>query len=184
MIPYRKDRIFRKKLISFPKGLFKVSMTESKNVVFLSLIIFLSFGLAGILGIMTEVSNLLTTIIEEKSLSKSYFPVFFLLGLIIPLIYLFFARNRIGVRIVIYPYLILLAGQILTEISLVLFLGKGIGVLIGLVFSSARLIQIKQLLLLAKRSRPIQIFLYIQFLLWTFNVVQISLNRIYLLFRI
>ena len=179
MIPYGKDRIFRKKLISFLKGLFKVSMTESKSVAFFSLIIFLSFGLAGILGIMTEVSNLLTTIIEEKSLPKSYFPVFFVLGLIIPMIYLFFDRNRTGVRIVIYPYLILLAGQILTEISLVFLLGKGIGVLIGLVFSTARLIQIKQLLCLCERSKLMHSFLYIEFLLWTFNAAQIVINRIY-----
>ncbi len=168
--------------MSFVKCLFNVSMKENKSVALLSLLLFLSFGLAGIFGIMTETNNLLITIIDEKPLPKPYFPVFFVVGLIIPVIFLLFARNRSHLKIVIYPYLILLAGQILTEISLVFLLGKGIGVLIGLVFSTARLIQIKQLLFLAERSKLMKLFLYMQFLLWIFNVVQISLNRVYPLF--
>ena len=170
--------------MSFVKCLFNVSMKENKSVALLSLLLFLSFGLAGIFGIMTETNNLLITIIDEKPLPKPYFPVFFVVGLIIPVIFLLFARNRSHLKIVIYPYLILLAGQILTEISLVFLLGKGIGVLIGLVFSAIRVIQIKQLLSIVERHDLIKFFLYIEFLLWTFNVVQIFFNRIYLLFRI
>ena len=184
MIPYVKDRRYRRKLMPFFKGIFKLSIRESKSVALLSLILFVGFGLAGIFGIMTEVNNLLITIIEDKSLPKLYFLLFFVVGLIVPVIYLFFARNRPYVRTVIYPYLILLAGQILTEISLVFLLGKGIGVLIGLVFSATRVIQIKQLLSIVERHNLIKFFLYIEFLLWTFNAVQIVLNRIYPLFYI
>ena len=128
-------------------------------------------------GILNEFNDLLNQTIVKRGLPRYYFPIYFSFGLLMPLILRFCKSSRTDLKVFIDPYLILLFFQIITEVILVLQVGKGIGVIVGLVFSILRLFQLKQLLLLKKDFKIINIFLYFQLVIWTFNVVQIVFNR-------
>ena len=154
-------------------------MERSTRVILLSFILFLGFVLAALLGVFNDISQSLNIIIQQKPLPKIYFPIFFLIGLVIPLIYFLLFRDRTYVRLIINPYLILLSGQILIELVLVNLLDKWIGVIIGFVFSVLRVIQIRRLSPLSNGSIMMQLFLNVELSLWSFNTLHISLNRIW-----
>ena len=153
-------------------------MVKQKNVIHVGLTLFTGFLLIGMTGIFDDLNQLCNQVIENNPLPKYYFHVYFVLGLILPILFRFYSRKRTTLNHIFDSYLILFFFQIVSELVVVLLIGKGISVLVGLVFSCLRVIQLKQFLSISKESRFINRFLYFQLTLWSFNVLQILLNRI------
>jgi hypothetical protein len=82
------------------------------------------------------------------------------------------------VRRVLDPYLALLAAQLVSEVVVVLSGGKGLGVVVGLVFSLVRLLQLRQLWPMTTTSAWLRRLLLLQLVVWGLNVVQIGVNRL------
>ncbi len=154
------------------------SFTVSNDKLFISnLLILSSFIIFALAGGWNFLERALSEIIQERPLPKIYFPIFFAFGLLMPVLISLINRSQKSVQTIFEPYLILLAGQIITEISLVLLVGKGMGVIVGLVFSLLRLIQLQILLPFSKGLKAVNYILYVQILLWSLNVAQIIFNR-------
>ena len=153
-------------------------IARNKRDISYSLFILVIFVALGVLGQLNELDAILKIIIEKKPLPGYYFPIYLLIGLCIPVLLRFSRIKRIYREYLIDPYLILLFFQILTELILVCLIGKGIAVIVGFVFSLARLIQIGKLLNLSKAFNYMSFFLYIQFVLWTLNIVNIIFSRL------
>ena len=108
-----------------------------------------------------------------------YFPIFIVLGVLPPIIIRAIEEKEYITRKIIDPYLLLLGFQILTEIFLFIIVGKGLGVVVGLIYSSLRIIQLQQLWSIKiTLSKSIKIFLLVQTILWPINIVNILLTRI------
>ena len=78
-------------------------------------------------------------------------------------------------RAVLDPFQLLLAGQLMSEVAVVLLGAKGLAVLVGLVFSLLRLLQIPRLWPL---SAPLSWLQLLQAVVWGMNVLRIGVNRI------
>jgi hypothetical protein len=78
---------------------------------------------------------------------------------------------------VLDPYLALLAGQILTEGLVTRAGGKGLGVLVGMVFTLIRLWQLKLLWPLASRPAWLRRWLVLELVLWSVNALQMLAFR-------
>jgi hypothetical protein len=86
-------------------------------------------------------------------------------------------RRRPETARVLDPYLVLLAGQILTEGLVTQAGGKGLGVLVGMVFTLIRLWQLKLLWPLARRPAWLRRWLVLALVLWGGNALQMLAFR-------
>ncbi|WP_320667379.1 hypothetical protein [Prochlorococcus sp. MIT 1307] len=153
-------------------------MSTGKIALKASILTLFAFILLAALGILNEPNEAIELIMQQRPLPKLYFPTFFVLGLILPIAYRLFAVSQILKSLVISPYLILMFGQIFSELILIILVGKGIGVIIGFIFTGLRLIQLSQFFRLSYRSLILNSFLVIQMLIWIINMIHISLNRL------
>ena len=151
-----------KELLYTKKGIFRVS-----------LLMILTLLLTDVVGLLRPFEIILTARIEESPLPKVYFPIFILLGLLIPLIIKFKNIKNNRINLVISPYLYLLLAQILTELFFVVIIGKGMGVIIGLLFSSLRIVQLRYFWILINNRINLKILVVIQLILWSVNIIQI-----------
>ena len=105
------------------------------------------------------------------------FVIMIIIGLLIPIIIRLLYKHPYINKKILDPYLIFLLGQIFTELLLVQLLGKGAGVIVGFLFSSMRLGQLKSFLHQCQNNQLIISFVYLQLILWSINCVQIIGNR-------
>ena len=144
----------------------------------LSLIIFILFVIISNTLVNENFHIVLSNIIDSNPNKRIYFPVYLILGLIGPIAIRIKSNNYIMKNRILDPYLILLTGQIITEALLVPFKGKGIGFLIGIIFSSFR---IRQIILFKRFNSGLivqKIFLVTMFVIWSYNIIHIILYRI------
>jgi len=112
-----------------------------------------------------------------RPLPAWYFLLFILLGALVPLVLRWLHRRRPETARVLDPYLVLLAGQILTEGLVTQAGGKGLGVLVGMVFTLIRLWQLKLLWPLARRPAWLRRWLVLALVLWGGNALQMLAFR-------
>tara|TARA_Y100001968_G_C19261661_1_gene669597 strand:+ start:94 stop:579 length:486 start_codon:yes stop_codon:yes gene_type:complete len=122
------------------------------------------------------ISNL-NIIINREPLPSFYFELFIIIGLVAPIIIRIVNKHIYINKNVLDPYLIFLLGQIITEILVVKLLGKGGGVVVGFLFSSLRLGQLKSLVNHCHKNLIFLAFIYLQLILWSVNCIQIIGNR-------
>ncbi len=128
--------------------------------------------------ITDDIHILLSNIIENDPNNKVYFPLYVILGLILPII-LRLKSNDFKIRSkLLDSYLILLSSQILTELLLVPSKGKGIGFIIGMIFTLFRL---NQLILFKQTNSCLRIenlFIHSMIAIWGYNLLHIVLYRL------
>jgi len=139
--------------------------------------------LLAISGALQGLVAALMVVMAEHPLPRWYFLIFISLGSVLPLIWRLRARRQALVRRILDPYLIVLAGQMLSEILLVLLAGKGMGVVVGFCFTVVRLAQILTLRPLALGARGMLMLLNLELVLWSFNLGHILLRRFLPLLR-
>jgi len=71
----------------------------------------------------------------------------------------------------------LLLGQLISEVLVVLAGGKGLGVLVGMVFTLLRLVQLPQLWPMAARDSGLRLLLLVLAALWGWNALQMLIWR-------
>ena len=153
-------------------------MLKKKDTIRVGLLFLAVFILGSVTDIFEDFNQLFEQIIIDNPLPDYYFPAYFTLGLLFPLALRVYIRDRSNLSNIIDSYFVLILFQILCELVVVLLIGKGITVFVGLFFSSLRLIQLRQFLSIAKNSTLTNRFLQFQFVLWTFNILQIIFNRL------
>lgn len=143
----------------------------------------LSAGLAAVLtvaalaGALAPLERGLAGVMAARPLPAWYFLLFILLGALLPLMLRWLHRRQPEGARVLDPYLVLLAGQILTEGLVTRAGGKGLGVLVGMVFTLIRLWQLKLLLPLAQRPAWLRRWLVLELVLWSVNALQMLAFR-------
>ncbi len=149
-----------------------------KNIVLCSIVLNIILFILYLSGILEKLSRQLTLVIEIQPVSKIYFSIFILLSLIVPLIYKISIKlNEQNIKI-LNSYLLFLLAQIVTEVSFILILDKGVAVIVGLLFSVVRLFHIVSSLKLIRLNKSFSILMKSILILWTINIVQILANRI------
>jgi hypothetical protein len=116
---------------------------------------------------------------RPRPLPSGYLGVFLLLGALLPLLLRLLGRARPAVRQLLDPYLVLLAGQVVSEAILVLAGGVALGVVVGSVFTLLRLGQLLGLAVLLgpRLGGRLRVLLVGLSLLWTLNLLQLVTNR-------
>lgn len=143
----------------------------------------LSAGLAAVLtvaawaGVLAPLERGLAGEMAVRPLPAWYFLLFILLGALLPLVLRWLHRRQPEAARVLNPYLVLLAGQILTEGLVTRAGGKGLGVLVGLVFTLIRLWQLKLLWPLTHRPAWLRHWLVLELVLWSINALQMLAFR-------
>ncbi len=132
-------------------------------------------------GVLKPLEARLVLVMAAHPLPTWYFPTFLLLGSLLPLLVRLLRRRDQALRRLLDPYLILLAGQIATEVVLVLLAGKGLGVVVGFWFTLMRLWQLLQLRINAARMPGVQMLFTLELVLWAVNALHIVLRRLLLL---
>ena len=152
-----------------------------KDSIIKSLIISAGFFLAGLIGILTYPERVLEEIILGNPLPKYYFPLFLILGLIVPLILRAKYKSNSELKLGLDPYFILLFTQIINEIIYSIFIGRSVSIIIGFVFTLVRIEQLFKILsnVSIRRIRGFFIFILI---LWSINLLSIIFNRLVHLF--
>jgi len=153
-------------------------MKNNKTIFKVGLFVFTALASLWAFGYLSELNEGLESIIEVKELSNYYFLFFLIFGLLLPIYLRLFVVSRSYSKLILDPYLLLMVAQIINEICFVFLLGKGLGVLIGYLFSIIRLIQLKQLFPDCNGSKIMQLFVIFEVIIWTYNIGQISFNRI------
>ncbi len=157
----------KKGFLTSVEGIYKVN-------IFLSLLLIL----IGSQGLLYSISDSFVSIIERIPLSSYYFLFFLTIGILVPLyVKLTNLKNDIYSS-VLDPYLVLILSQILFEILFVNFIGKGVGVLIGLIFSTLRVVQLFILQSSIKKFKMLKRLTLILIILWIVNIIQIFTNRL------
>ena len=156
----------------------KELLSTRKGLLGLSLIILLTLLLTDLLGLLKPFEIILTERINKSPLPKAYFPTFLVVGFFIPLIIRVNDSKDSLTNLILTPYLYLLFCQIITEFLFVLTIGKGMGVIIGILFSSLRIVQLRFLWFLANKRLNMKILVAIQVFLWSVNIIQITFNRL------
>ena len=128
-------------------------------------------------GALAPLERLLAAQMAIRPLPAAYFFLFILVGALLPLLLRWRRRQQPQARAVLDPYLLLLAGQILSEALVVQAGGRGLGVLVGMVFTLLRLLQLLQLRPLAGERRWLQRLLALELVLWSVNATQMLLFR-------
>ncbi len=154
------------------------SMNNFKRITIFSLLILFILLIIDKFGILDDLGFYLTTRIDNHPLPRIYFPIFIGIGLFLPLIQRILKYKEYFERRCLDLYLYLLLWQIINELVLVVLIGKWIGVLVGLIFTIARLFQLRTLLKEAVCFRQTRIILLMSLFLWLSNIIQILFNRI------
>jgi hypothetical protein len=132
---------------------------------------------AALAGVLAPLERALAAAMASRPLPAWYFLLFILLGALLPLGLRWLHRARPESARVLDPYLVLLAGQILTEGLVTRAGGKGLGVLVGMVFTLIRLWQLKLLWPLARRPGWLRRWLVLELVLWGGNALQMLAFR-------
>lgn len=152
-------------------------LTHGRGVLTLSAVLLLVLLAARWSGVLAPLERSLAAQMASRPLPPAYFLVFILLGALLPLLLRLLHRRQPEAAAVLNPYLLLLAAQILNEAVLVRTGGKGLGVLVGMLFSLLRLVQLLQLRALAGARGWLQRLLLLELALWGFNAAQMLLYR-------
>lgn len=128
-------------------------------------------------GALQSLEQALAREMARRPLPPAYFLVFIVLGALLPLLVRWLQRRRLAVVRTLNPYLLLLLGQIVCELVLVKLGGKGLGVLVGLLFSLVRVLQLAQLWPLAADLVWLRALLGLLGVLWSFNIAQMLVQR-------
>ena len=136
---------------------------------------------AAILGILQPLAAQLVMVMRVHPLPSWYFPLFVLLGSFLPLSFRFVRSHDRIVTTLLDPYLILLLGQVVSEVVLVWLAGKGAGVIVGFWFTLLRVFQLHQLHAYAKPRSCIRLLLFLELVLWSINALHILCRRFLLL---
>ncbi len=143
----------------------------------------ISVGVAAVLtvaalgGLLAPLERGLAAEMAARPLPAWYFLLFILLGALLPLVLRWLHRRQPETARVLDPYLMLLAGQILTEGLVTQAGGKGLGVLVGMVFTLIRLWQLKLLWPLTRRPAWLRRWLVLALVLWGGNALQMLAFR-------
>lgn len=129
-------------------------------------------------GALHPLEAQLRGVMRSQPLPPGYFQVFMLGGTLVPLALRLWFRRVSLVITLLDPYLILLLGQILSEILLVLLVGPGLGVIVGFWFTLLRLLQLMRLRPRAAALPWLQVLLSAELLLWLVNAAHILLRRL------
>jgi hypothetical protein len=156
----------------------RFSMTRSPGVLWLDGLLLL-FSVSAASGLLDPVNQLFRIVMAQASLSATYVLVVALLGTLLPLAARFVRSLCRAVREMLNPFLWFLAGQLLCEVTVVLLGAKGLAVLVGLVFSLLRLLQVRLLWPIAASIGWLQGLLPLQAGMWGVNPLQIGVNRIW-----
>ena len=120
----------------------------------------------------------ISEIIINKPLPKLYFPFFFVFSLLLPIFSLIkLSKFKLEKELIKY-YLKFLGIQIIFEIIFLLISGKGATVIVGLIFSMLRLIQLFEFISIRNVLKSLKLIFVLQFSIWSYNIMQITLNRI------
>ena len=153
-------------------------MTRSRGVLWLDGLLLLLFTVSAASGLLDPLDQSFSAVMAEIPLSGTYVLVVALLGALLPLSVRVMRFRTPAVREVLDPFLWFLAGQLACEVTVVLLSGKGLAVLVGLVFSLLRLLQVRLLWPITASIGWLQGFLLLQAVVWGVNVLQIGVNRI------
>ena len=115
--------------------------TDMTGVVIITSLIILGLFILSDSTWFVELNSRIFEITQARPISKFYFPMYAIIGLLIPLILRLKYSNKDEYKKVLNPYLLFLLGQIICEAIFVIRIGKGIGVIIGIVFSLIRISQ-------------------------------------------
>jgi hypothetical protein len=154
-----------------------VSFVRRSGVVRLSTLVLLALLLPAAFGWLAPLERGLAAAMRLSPLPKVYMPVFIVCGALLPLGMRVLRRQLGAVRHVLDPYLLLLLGQLISELLVVLAGGKGLGVLVGLVFTLLRLVQLPLLWPMAARGSGLRLLLLLLAALWGWNAVQMLIWR-------
>ncbi len=138
-----------------------------------------------ITGNLLKVNTLMISVMEKRPLPTLYFPIFFIICLMIPLISRYVYKANKQTINLLDSYLKLLISQILMEVTFVLLIGKGLGVIIGFLYS---ILLVLTLVNSVRKNRlkfplPIKMLIVILIFMWGSNVYQIMYNRFVPLFN-
>ncbi len=156
-----------------------MSLRETNIILKINILVLIILVMVSLMGVFDNVESRLVEIMTNTPLPNGYFQFFIIIGFSLPMLIRVIYRKHDKVRQLLGPYLWLLIGQILTEILLVLIVGKGLGVIVGLLFSVIRLIQINEFIHIQNIPYSLNMFFKALFLLWGTNVMHILVNRIY-----
>ena len=153
-----------------------------KNISLLNIVVVLALVFSHQSNSLFNLEKSLSILIETNQLPIYYFPFFIIVGLIVPIFLSLTRRKDLRFLIAINLYLYLMFSQIILEIVFTILLGKGLGVIIGLIYTLARLYQLQGLPSAAGPKNKFNVYFIILFILWSVNLIQISYNRIIPLF--
>lgn len=154
-----------------------LSLQQPRGVLGLNLLLLLALLLPAVTGSLQPLEAALRQQMAARPLPPYWFPLFIGVGALLPLLLRLLGRRRAEVRRVLTPYLLLLAGQISAEVVLVLVGGKGLGVLVGMVFTLVRLVQLAWLWPLARGGGWLPALLLVELVLWGVNAGQMLTHR-------
>jgi hypothetical protein len=154
-----------------------LSLRRTAGVLRLDGLLLAALLLPAALGLLAPLEQSLRAVMAARPLTPLWFPLFMLLGTLLPLVVRLAQRREPRVRQVLDPYLLLLAGQIVSELAVVLAGGRGLGVLVGMTFTVVRLAQLLRLRPLAAGLPWLHGLLLLELVLWGANALQMLLNR-------
>lgn len=154
-----------------------ISLSRSSGVLRTTALLLTALLAATLSGGLRPLERALADQMARQPLPPAYFLLFILVGALLPLLLRLLHRRQPEAAAVLNPYLLLLAGQILSEMLVITAGGKGLGVLVGLIFTLTRLVQLPQLGALAGDRRWLQRLLGVELLLWSVNVAQMLVFR-------
>ncbi|MEX1324857.1 MAG: hypothetical protein AB1Z21_11815 [Synechococcaceae cyanobacterium] len=155
-----------------------LSLTHRRGVLWIDGVLLLLFGASAASGLLDSLSQSFMAVMEEAPLSRAYVLAVALLGALLPLAARLIRPRIRAVPAVLDPFLLLLAGQLACEVTVVLLSTKGLAVLVGLVFSLLRLAQVRLLWPISVSIGWLQGLLMLQGVVWGANALQIGVNRI------
>ena len=126
----------------------------------------------------TTIDKNILDIIEVNPLPNYYFPIFLIIGILIPAFYYLVIKISKYEKKLLSAYLCFVFLQIISEVLFVSISGKTSAVLIGLIFSILRVFQLSLFLLKAQLRINLRILIFLELILWSFNILQISINRV------
>ena len=153
------------------------SVVHPAGVLSLTGVLLLVLLIPAALGWLAPLQAGLAAAMGRLPLPRFYMPLFIGVGALLPLALRWVQRTRTVVVQVLNPYLLLLLGQLLSELALVLVAGKGLGVLVGSAFTALRLLQLRLLWPLARGERGLRLLLGLLAVLWSANALQMLLRR-------
>jgi hypothetical protein len=156
----------------------RFSMTRSRGVLWLDGLLLALFAVSAASGLLDPLDQSFRAVMAQAPLSRNYVLVVALLGALLPLAARLVRRRTRAARDVLDPFLWFLVGQLACEVTVVLLGAKGLAVLVGLVFSLLRLLQVRLLWPITASIGWLQGLLLLQAVVWGVNVLQIGVNRI------